>query len=336
MSVAVIRPPVQTADGSPIFARPQWRFRQKPLLRTDDGSEIMNIDGGPSGTALIIWNGTGPGDTGGDWTHTGVGAENVAAKYSGTKGLNTQLTTAGDVSRFDNGSMINIKDNYQSLAFWMRPKAVPEGSEVRVLWRDSSNDQIGDFVKMSNYVDNFDIDVWQRVVIPINDFNLTGNVQKLTFRYMQVDNQRWNFDDIELYPSGGPYRFRVSGTANTTCHLRRLILSFAEDTSSWTKDYFLSISGGLTSGFILRYRDLDAKDVLWRMNIRDNFTLFSKLELLHRVAYSSSVEQYTMILEPHPAAVPLTDNLVVEAVVQDNLSSLNSLRAFAQCGAEEF
>jgi hypothetical protein len=325
----------KTEDGSPIYARPQWRFRQKPLLRVDDGSEVMNIDGGPSGTAVIVWNGTGAGDTGGDWTRTGKGAENAAAAKSGTNGLNTQLTTVGDVSRFDNGSMIDVDGTYNSLVFWMKPKAVPEGSEVRIFWDDSSNDQVGDAVKLSDYVDNFDIDVWQHVVIPIADFNLTGNAQKLLFRYTLVDDQQWHFDDIELYPSGGPYRFRVSGSTDYTCHMKRLILSFAEDTSAWTKDYFLSISGGLANGLILRYRDLAAKDVLWTMNLRDNLTLFSRLELLHKVSYASNVEQYTMVLEPIPAAVPLTSDLVVEAVVQDNLSSLNALRAFAQCGAEE-
>jgi hypothetical protein len=118
--------------------------------------------------------------------------------------------------------------------------------------------------------------------------------------------------------------------------MKRLILTFVEDTSSWTSGYFASISGGLTNGLILRYRDLDANEVLWRINIKDNLTLFSKLELLNKVSYASSVEQYTMILEPHPASVPLTDKLVVEAVVQDDLSSLNALRAFVQCGAEEF
>lgn len=325
----------KTDDGSPIYAKPQWRFRQKPLLRVDDGSEVMNIDGGLSGTAVIVWNGTGAGDTGGDWTRTGKGAENAAAAKSGTNGLNTQTTSVGDVSRFDNGSMVDIDGTYNSLSFWMNPKAVPEGAEVRVFWDDSSNDQVGDAVKLSSYVDNFDIDVWQHVVIPIADFNLTGNAQKLLFRYTLVANQQWHFDDIELYPSGGPYRFRVSGSEQYTCHMKRLILSFVEDTSAWTKDYFLSISGGLTNGLILRYRDLAAKDVLWTMNLRDNLTLFSRLELLHKVAYASSVEQYTMILEPIPAVVPLTPDLVVEAVVQDDLSSLNALRAFAQCGAEE-
>jgi hypothetical protein len=71
------------------------------------------------------------------------------------------------------------------------------------------------------------------------------------------------------------------------------------------------------------------------MNIRDNLTMFTRLEMLHRVAYASSVEQYTMILEPHPAAVPLTEDLVIEAVIQDDLSGLTALRAFVQCGAEE-
>lgn len=333
MAGIVIVPP-QTADGSPIAARPQWQFSQLPLTRQDDGTELMNINGTASGTAVIIWNGTGGGDTGGDWTRTGIGAENAAAAKSGTNGLNTQLTSVGDTCVFDNGSMIDVNGTYTALQFWLRPKATPTRSQFRIFWRDSSNDQVGDPVKITDYVDNLDIDVWQLVTIPIADFGLTGNVQKLVFRFVLVANQRYNFDDIELYPSGGPYRFQALGAANEVCHVKTIVLSATVDTTSWTKDHFLSISGGLDKGLIIRHRDLSTPEVLWSVNIMDNLTLFSRMDVRNEVDYASSIKQYKLIMMPEPASVKLTDSLAIEAVVRDDLSGLNALRAFVQCGKE--
>lgn len=325
----------KSSDGSPIYSTPQWQFGQIPLTRDDIGTELMNINGTTSGTAVIVWNGTGGGDTGGDWTRTGIGAENAAAAKSGTNGLNTQLTTTGDTCVFDNGSMIDVNGNYQALQFWLRPKETPTGSQFRIFWRDSSNDRVGDAVKITDYVDNLDIDVWQLVTIPIADFGLDGNVQKLVFRFVLVDDQRYNFDDIELYPSGGPYRFQALAPANTTYHVKKIALVFTVDTSSWTKDYFLSISGGLSKGLIIRHRDLSIPEVLWAINIKDNFTMFSRLDSCHSVPYASSINQYKMVLSPEPASVKITSTLAIEAVVRDDLSTLNALRAFVQYGEEE-
>lgn len=336
MTGVVVQTPVQSADGSPIYSRPQWQFGQIPLTRQDDGTELMNINGAASGTVTVIWNGTGGGDTGGDWTRTGTGSENAAASKSGTNGLNTQLTTAGDVCRFDNGSMIDVAGSYQTLQFWFRPKATPTGSQIFIFWDDSSNNQVGNGVRITRYVDNLDIDVWQLVSIPIADFNLTGNVQKLLFRFTHVDDQRYNFDDIELYPSGGPYRFQAVAPANTVYHVKEIILGFAVDTSSWTKDYFLSISGGLNSGLIIRHRDLVNEEVFWSVNIRDNLTLFNRLDARCEVQYASNISHYKMVLVPEPATVKITSDLAIEGVVRDDLSTLNALRMFVQYGEETF
>jgi len=324
----------QSADGSPIHARPQWQFGQIPLTRQDDGTELININGTTSGTAVIIWNGTGPGDTGGDWTRTGIGAENAAAAKSGTNGLNTTLTTIGDTSVWDNGSMIDVAGTYQSLQFWMRPKATPTGSQMRIFWRDSSNDQVGNSVKLTDYVDNLDIDVWQLVTIPIADFGMSSNAQKLVFRYVLVDDQRYNFDDIELYPSGGPYRFQALAPANTVYHVKEFVLTFVADTSSWTKDHFITISGGLAKGLIIRYRNITDSEVYWAVNLQNNLALFSRLDECHKVGYASNIEQYKMCLIPSPATVRITNELAVEVVVRDDLSGLNAVRAFVQYGEE--
>lgn len=324
----------KTAGGTRIIATPEWDFGQLPLTRIDDGTELLNIDGTSSGTAVIVWNGTGGSDTGGDWTRTGKGAENAAAAKTGTNGLNTQTTSIGDASIFNNGSMIDVDGTYQSLQFWLKPKAVPVGSEVRIFWRDSSDAQIGEAVKLSDYVDNLDLEVWQQVSIPIADFGLTGNVQKLVFRYVLVASQQYHIDDIELYPSGGPHIFRAAAPAGETYHVKELLLSLVVDATSWTKDHFLTISGGLSKGLLIRQRDLSAEHVHWSINLTDNLTLFTRLCVCNQIDYASSIKQFLLKLNPEPAAVKITDDLVIEAVIRDDLSGLNALRSYVQFGAE--
>lgn len=323
-----------TSDGTKIVARPEWKFGQIPLTRTDDGSEQINVNGLVSGTPEVVWNGTGGSDTGGDWTRTGLGNEATAAAKSGTNGLNTTLTSAGDTSIFDKGSMIDVAGTYQSLAFWMRPKAFPTGSKLRAFWRDSSDDQVGNPVLVNAYIDNFDLNVWQYVVIPVADFALGGNAQKLVFRYADVAGQRYNFDDIELYPDGGPHRFRAAAPAGYVYHVKEVVLTFSEENGTWTAGDFTGISGGLDKGIVVRHRRLSTNDVFWAFNLRDNISLFGRFRVKNDVEYSSQVHQFTLVLEPDPAVITVTDDDVIEIVVRDNLTSINAMRAFLQYGEE--
>ena len=66
-------------DGSLLIGERNLTPGQTSLKRTDNGSEQLNVDGRAAGTADVIWNGTGAGDTGGDWAPSGVGSEQAAA-----------------------------------------------------------------------------------------------------------------------------------------------------------------------------------------------------------------------------------------------------------------
>jgi hypothetical protein len=69
---------------------------------TTSGVEYILVDEVCPGAecALIIWNGTGILDSGGDWEHTSHGTEVAYAKYEGTKGLDATGFTSNKKKHF--------------------------------------------------------------------------------------------------------------------------------------------------------------------------------------------------------------------------------------------
>ena len=320
-----------TADGTQIVAGPEWVFGQLALSRIDDGTVAMNRDGSPS-TPTVLWNGTGGGDTGGDWSRSGVGSESTAAAYSGTNGLNTTITSEDDESIFDNGSMVDIAGTYTLLQFWIRAKKFPTGSEPLIFWRNSADATVGLQLKLTNYVEDFDDD-WQRIAIPISDFGLGANAQKLVFKYTETAGQRYFIDDIEIYSEGGPYIFQAKAPVGAVYHLKDMILTFAEENGTWGSSGFASISGGLSRGLLLRQRALTTGEVAWQINLKRNLVMFGRLDVLNDVSYTDS-HQFTLALNPAPAVINVTDDQVVEAVLRDDLSSINAMRSYIRFGRE--
>lgn len=324
-----------TEGGTLVSSSPEWKLGQKSLKRADDGTVAMNIDGRFTGTVTVLWNGTGVGDTGGDWTRSGVGSETTASAKSGTNGLNTTITDEDDESVFDNGSMADINGTYDTLQFWIMAKRFPVDSDPVVFWRDSSDATVGLVVHLNDYVEDFD-DTWHRVNISIEEFALTGNVQKLVFRYEGVDGQRYFIDDIELLESGGgPYTFRAKAPVGVIWHVKDILLSFVEENGTWNAGDFTGINGGLNNGLLLRHRRRSTGEVFFKINSKSNINLFSRYRVVNDVEYSSAIHQLTIGINPSPAALKVTDDDVIEFQVRDNLSSINAMRSLIEYAEEQ-
>lgn len=329
----------KNADGSAVVSDRNLVLGQRSFKRTDDNSEQMAIDGRASGTGTVLWNGTGVGDTGGDWTRSGVGVESSVDPHSGTNALITGLVAAGSNINFDNGTMIDVAGTYSSLEFWIQPHAYPTGSRLRVLWLDAGNNAVGSNVLVSDYTTNMDVDVWQKVTIPISDFSLTGNVQKLRFRTLNADNQDYHLDDIELIQpgNGGPYRFQVAAPdATTQYHISMLVLMVSEDELGWDDNKFADITA-LENGLLLRQRDTDlAEDnILWKFNSKDNVDLFGRYHPQESFVFNNGKLLVGFMVKPGKASIVVTDKKVLEFVVRDDLSSISNIRAYAHFGIEE-
>lgn len=335
-SGTTVRNDPHAPDGTPLIAGRILTLGQAQFLRVDNGTAPMNIDGRAVGAVVNVWNGTGVDDTGADWAVSGAGSETPGSRYSGTNGWDTGVAAARDDTVFNNGSMIDIGGTYTELKFWMQPKAYPNGSKFRITWLDGSNNVVGSTVRVANYTTDMDLDVWQQVSIPISDFNLDGNVQKLRFRYVSVAGQQYWLDDIGLVSSGGggPFRFAVEAPdADTRYHVSMAVLVLSGASSGWNSTTFANISA-LEKGLILRQRRKSDAEIIWRFNSKDNVDLFGRFHPQDDITFLDGTLLVGFMVKPGKASVVITNDEVLEFVVRDDLSGLSVARAYVHYGLE--
>lgn len=335
VGLAVV-PKLTASDGTPLSAPRTLVLGNNHFGRTDDGSQQMALDGTPGGAMLSLWDGTGAGDTGADWTHSEAGNETAAAAHSGTNGLNTTAQSGGTFTRFNNGSLLDVVGTYDSISFWLQPKAYPGNATLRIGFEDAANAQVGNSVNVENYVTNMDPDVWQRVEIPVADFGLTADVQFLALRYNGTGNQRHFVDEIELHQSGGagPHTFQVVAPVGESWHVTMVVVVLVAPDTGWTSVNFADLTS-LTNGLLIRHRRISDGEVLWALNSKDNIDLFGRYHPQESFNFDNGELLVGFMIKPGQAAdVVVTDDEVLEYVVRDDLSPLINVRAFAHYGVE--
>lgn len=324
-------------DNSLVVAQRELTLGQASFLRIDNGTQLMNVDGRPAGSSLIIWNGTGGSDTGGDWTASGDGSESASADAgSGTNGWDSGAVGANSETYFDNGSMTDIGGTYDTLTFELQPKKYPNNANLQLQWRNDVGAVIGATLNVEDYVTNMDLDVWQTVSIPIADFNLTGNVQVLRVVYKTGSQHHW-IDDVQVQASGGggPFTFRVAASSTEHYHVTMMVLVITAADTGWASSAFANIAGGLTNGLLVRQRRLSTSETLWSLNSKDNIDLFGRYHPQDTFSFSNNEQLVGLMLKPSTkASIVVTDDDVLEFIVQDDTSSLSGMRAFAHFGVE--
>lgn len=309
----------------------KYELGKAKFLRTDIGTEQMNVNGLAPGGNTVIWDGEGT-----YWTLEGYGTKETYAKHAGTYGLDSGVRAAGNETRFDHGSNINIAGLYQNLTFWMQPKAFPSGSSLKVLWRTSGGNNPGNTLKVEDYVPNMDLNVWQQVTIPISDFALGADVAKLVVNYTLKGSQQFYFDDFNLVAAGagGPYTFRVAAPAGEAWYVGLVNVIVSAGSTGWNSDAFANIAGGLAQGLILRHKVLSTGDVPLSLTFKKNIEMFGQMVPSYDFTFANSELMVNFSLKPEPATIMLTDDEVMEFVVRDNLSSLTNMRAYLHYGKE--
>lgn len=312
---------------------PEFNVRLEKFVRVDDGSEQMAINGSSS-WAEDVWDGDAS-----SWTRGGVGSVTTGSKRSGTYGLDTGVTSQNDVWWFDYGSNRDMEASFDSISFWINVQAYPEGSVLRCGWAQSGSSSIvGDTKKVEDYLPNHDIGVWQRVSIPLADFNLgSTQVGRFVLQARQTSGQQFYFDDIDMLnsTSDGPYKFRVIGEAGIRKHVARITLLVAAPESGWSSTAFANIVGGLELGLILRQGVISTQEIIWSIVAKTNMELFGALVPSDPVNFSDGELMIVFNITPEIASIVLDDDAGLEFIVRDDLSTLTNMRAFLQYGVEE-
>lgn len=337
MSGIISRAESRLPDGTLAVGERSLTLGRTSFKRTDDGTELLNINGLASGTSSIVWNGTGASDTGGDWTASGDGSESASADAgSGTNGWDSGSVGANDYTEFNNGSEIDVAGTYATLEFKLQPKAYPGPAQIQIQWRNAATTVIGTTLNIENYVPNMDLDVWKTVSIPIADFNLTGNVQRLRIVY-KIGNQRHYIDDVQLIQSGGsgPKTFRIEAPdASTGFYLSMAVLLINAPAAGWASNAFGNIAGGLTNGLLMRHIRKSTSEVLWSFNTTNNVQLFGQYHPQESFTFSDDNLLVGFMVKPGKATILITNDDVLEYVVRDDLSSIVEMRAYAHYGIE--
>ena len=326
----------RSSDGTLRTAFQNLRLGREAFVRVDNGTELMNVDGRAGGTPDVLWNGGGAGDTGADWTPSGTGSETAGSMRTGTNGWDTGVAAANATTVFDNGSMIDLAGTYDQLDIWVNPQAFPPGARLHARWRDDLDANVGDQIRLDQLAPNMDLGVYQQISVPIADFNLTGNVQKLRLRYSNAAGQHYFFDDIELVASSGagPYRFRLEAPASTNYHLTMAVLQVSAPASGWDRDAFANIAGGLNRGLVMRQRRKSDSEVLWNFVTKSNVQLFGQYHPQESFAFADNELLVGFMVKPGKASVVVSDDEVLEFVVRDDLRNIPEMRAYAHFGVE--
>lgn len=333
-------PFLKTADGSLIVHEQDLTLGNDRFLRTDDGSAPMNINGASAGTPLVVWNGTGGGDAGGDWAASGDGSETAGAMRTGTNGWDTGVRSNNDFTSFTT-TAFDIQASYDSLSFWMNPQLKEANTSLRIRLHEAGGAK-GVVAIVDNYVSNFDIGVWQKVTIPIADFGLAPaqliDEVRVQYQAQGPKTQHYFFDDIELNPTGaggGPYTFLFAAPdANTRYHISMLVFMVSGASAGWNATSFANISA-LDNGVLLRQRRISTGETIWSINSKDNTDLFGRFHPQDDITFSDGNLLVGFMIKPGLASVVVTDDDVLEFLVRDNLSALTSARAFAHYGVED-
>lgn len=309
----------------------KYELGKAKFLRTDIGTEQMNVNGLAPGGNTVVWDGEGT-----YWTQEAYGTKETYAKHAGTYGLDSGVRAAGNETRFDAGSDVDVAALYQNLTLWMQPKAFPSGSSLKVLWRTAGGSNPGNTLKVEDYVPNMDLNVWQQVTIPISDFALGNSVRKLVVNYTLKGGQQFYFDDFNLVAAGagGPYTFQVAAPAGEVWYVGLVNVIVSANSTGWNSDAFANIAGGLAQGLILRHKVLSTGDVPLSLTFKKNIEMFGQMVPSYDFTFANSELMVNFSLKPEPATIMLTDDEVMEFVVRDNLSSLTNMRAYLHYGKE--
>jgi hypothetical protein len=178
---------------------------------------------------------------------------------------------------------------------------------------------------------------WQKVTIPIADFNLGANVQRFNIIYKTGNNQQHYIDDIELTQAGGSGNktFRVNSPTGVVYHVERLVLVVSAGDTGWSSTAFANIASGLQNGVLLKYHNITTPETFWTANSKNNAEMFGQMEAWNDINFDNAEQLIAFSINPDLSSVILVDDDdVLDIIIRDDLSTLTDMRAFLHIGKE--
>ena len=176
-----------TLTGAPIG------YRRSYVLKAESGACSL-----VKPVVSIVWDGTGELDIVTGWIREGYGIENNQSMYTGTNGLDlTGLTNGGEFKFKRNTYQLGDSDitDYDFMTLWLYINSWEPDKHLRVNL-DKENVFTSTTLNVDYYVNLTIIRQWQKIHIPLYDFNIPLDAGQLKYVNKLSFSSRGN---INLY-----------------------------------------------------------------------------------------------------------------------------------------
>lgn len=308
---------------------------------------FMNVNGAFGGSPTIVHDGT---DT---------------LAYTATNIIGTKMTP-NSADRANSGSLSVLIDNPNINDVWefitgsspdlTAHTAISMAVNIDKDWTTGDSVELygwdglvelGNRVKIEDYFNEFEFDIWHPVIIPLTDMNLATETTLTGFRMQQVGKEgkaaKFYIDDFQIEQEGEPITFIATAPKiDKSFRVFKILLNFADDVSSIVTNgtmpglSFDSILGlpSLSNGIVLSHI------IGGKSSLQVPFTeLGDFLSLGFELKSSISDGTNTFITLELDFIEPLIikgspDLNFISVTVRDDLTPLLQFRAFARGACE--
>jgi len=178
---------------------------------------------------------------GGTWDFVS-GGDGTVVPNTGANCVDATGTVNNDVAQFDNGGDFDLSD-YIVLSGWIALTlwdglGTDKGISIYG-WDTGSSTQVGDAVRIDDYVNTGIINTWQEFFIPLSDMNLSGEtIDSIRVSTVDVGAGRppaYFLDDMQFEGAGPgdvePALFTVEPDLETWFYVHKLTVSIADNIS---------------------------------------------------------------------------------------------------------
>ena len=221
-------------SGLVVYTKDRYVPKPKSLLFLNETyGQAMNQDGGFSGTPVEVHDGLDNTYwTGSNISGTKVTFNSTDRFNNGAQSVKVDNPSSNDVWQFDKGSTQDLT-GYVAITMAINiDKDWGVGDSVSIYgWDTNTNSIVGTSVLLEDYMEEFDFDVWQNLVIPLEDMGLLGDTI-YAFRMEQVSTEgkgpKFYTDDFQIEQLGDPIEYRTNHTVDIDHHIESIIITLVD------------------------------------------------------------------------------------------------------------
>ena len=170
----------------------------------------------------------------------------TAQAQSGSQSIDATSTVGNNEAQLERGSTIDLS-GYVALSGWIYVTdwRVTGTKDVELRARIAGVDE-GTSVSLSNYINEFVFDVWQKFVIPLSDMNLeTSTIDQLIITTIDIGGgpaPDYYLDNIQFEETGAPITFAATAVEGTIFVVNRLLVTIAANVTDVDFDTYMGVS----------------------------------------------------------------------------------------------